>query len=89
MRASTARDGCGCSHLYLNVKNAHMVKGVRRIATKMIPSMRNSSYDERLKRLGILSLRRRRLRSDMIEVFNMIYGTDKVNLGKLFLYRRG
>ena len=32
----------------------------------------------------MFSLRRRRLRGDMIEVFKMIHGIDKVNLGKLF-----
>ena len=31
----------------------------------------------------MFSLRRRRLRDDMIEVFKMIHGIDKVNLGKL------
>ena len=37
-----------------------------------------------MKRFGILSLRRRRLRGDMIEVLKMTHGIDKVNLGKLF-----
>ena len=37
-----------------------------------------------MKRLGMFSLRRRRLRSDMIEMFKMIHGVDKVNLGKIF-----
>ena len=32
----------------------------------------------------MFSLRRRRLKGDMIEVFKMIHGIDKVNLGKLF-----
>ena len=32
----------------------------------------------------MFSLRRRRLRGDMIEVFKMIHGIDKVNLEKLF-----
>ena len=40
--------------------------------------------EKRLKRFNIFSLRCRRLRGDMIEVFKMIYGIDKVNLGKLF-----
>ena len=51
----------------------------------MIPSLRNLSYDERLKRLGMFSLRRRRFRGDLIEVFKMIHGIDNVNLGKLFI----
>ena len=50
----------------------------------MIPSLRNLSCEERLKRLGMFCLRCRRLRVDMIAVFKMICGIDKVNLGKLF-----
>ena len=61
-----------------------MLEGVQRRATKMIPSLRNLSYEERLRRLGTLSLRCRRLKGNMIKVFKMIHLTDKVNLGKLF-----
>ena len=61
-----------------------MLGGAQRRATKMIPSLRNLSYEERLKMLGTFSLRRRRLRGDMMEVFKMIHGIDKVNLGKVF-----
>ena len=50
----------------------------------MIPSLRNLSYKESLKMLGMFSLRRRRLRGDMIEVFKVIHSINKVNLGKLF-----
>ena len=32
----------------------------------------------------MFSLKRRILRDDMIKVFKMIYGIDKVNIGKLF-----
>ena len=32
----------------------------------------------------MFTLRRRRLRGDMIEVFKMIHGNGKVNQGKLF-----
>ena len=32
----------------------------------------------------MFSARRRRLRGDMIEVFKMIHGIGKVNLGELF-----
>ena len=60
-----------------------MLEGVQRRATKMIPSLGNLSYEERLKRLDMFYLRHRRLWVDMIEVFKMIHGIDKVNLGKL------
>ena len=61
-------------------------RGVQRRATKIIPSLRNLSYEERLKMFGMFSviLRRRRLRGNMIEVFKIIQGIGKVNVGKLF-----
>ena len=69
------------------MKDADMLEGVQRRAIKMFPTYRNLSYEERLNRLGMFSLKRRRLRDDMIKVFKMIYDIDKVNLGKLFFYR--
>ena len=50
----------------------------------MIPSLRNLTFEERLKRLGMFSLRRRRLKGDMIEVFKITHGINRVKLGKLF-----
>ena len=52
----------------INVKDADLLEGVQRRSTKTILRLRNVSIEERLKRLGMFSLRRRRLRGDMIEV---------------------
>ena len=62
----------------INMKDADMLEGVQRRTTKIIPGLRNLSYEERLKRVGMFSLRRRRLRDDMTEMFKMIQGIDKV-----------
>ena len=62
-----------------------MGEGIQRRTTEIIPSLINLSYEKRLKRLGMFSLRRRRLRGDMIEVFNIMHDIDNVNLGKLFI----
>ena len=70
----------------INVNDADMLEAVQRRATKIIPSLRNLPYEERLKRLRMFSLKRRRHRGDMIEMFTMIHGIDKVNLGKLFYF---
>ena len=66
------------------MKDADILEGVERRATKMIRSLRNLSYGEVLKRLGMFSLSHRRFKGDMIEVFKMIQGIDEINLGKLF-----
>ena len=72
----------------INEKDADTLEGVQRRATKMIPGLKNLSYQERLKRLGMFSLNRRRLRGDMIEVFKMIHGIDKVIQGSFFVQMR-
>ena len=38
----------------INVQGADMLEGVQRRATKIIPNLMNVSYEERLKRLGVL-----------------------------------
>ena len=68
----------------INVNDTALQEAVQRRTTKMIQSLRNLSYEERLKRLGMFSLKRRRLRGNLIEMFKMIHGIDKINLGKLF-----
>ena len=73
----------------IGMKDADMLKGLQRRASEMTSSLRNLSYEERLKRLGMFSLRRRRLSGDMIEIFKMIHVIDKVNLGKLFCIDEG
>jgi len=50
------------------VKNKIQVEKVQRRFTKMIPEMRNHSYEARLKKLHLRSLEERRNRSDIIEV---------------------
>ena len=68
----------------INEKDTDILEAVQGRATKIIPGLRNLSYEERLKRLGMFYLRCRRLRGDMIEVFKMIQGNEKVNIGKIF-----
>ena len=47
---------------------------MQRRATKLVPGIRNKSYDERLKYLGLTRLVERRFRGDMIETFKILTG---------------
>ena len=51
-----------------------MLEKVQRRATKMIPKLRNISYEIRLKEYGLTTLETRRLRGDQIEVFQILNG---------------
>ena len=46
-----------------------MLERIQRRATKIIPELRDLSYEERLKECGLTTLETMRLRGDQIEVF--------------------
>ena len=48
-------------------KDIDMLERVQRRATKMIPKVRNISYEMRLNECGLTTLETRRLRGDQIE----------------------
>ena len=50
-------------------KYINKLERIQRRITKMIPRLRNKSYEERLKELNLLSLSKCRLRGNLIEVF--------------------
>ena len=50
----------------------------------MIPELRHLPYEERLKRLNLITLEQRRLRGDLIEVFKLVKGFEDMDYKKLF-----
>jgi ribonuclease P/MRP protein subunit RPP40 len=60
-------------------KDIDLLEGVQRRATKMIPSLKFKSYEDRLKELELTTLETRRLRGDLIEVFKIFKGLDNVD----------
>jgi len=50
-------------------KDIELVKEVQRRTTKLIDDVRNLHHEERIKRLNLMTLEKRRLRSDLIETF--------------------
>jgi len=51
-----------------------LLEGVQRRATKLINGIDNLQYEERLRRLGLMSLEARSVRGDLVEVFKFING---------------
>ena len=60
-------------------KEASEIEKVQRSATKMVKNIRDLSYSERLRKLGLPTLEYKRRRADMIETFKIIHGIDKVD----------
>ncbi|CAM5134922.1 unnamed protein product [Natator depressus] len=57
---------------------------VQKRATKMIRGIEQLPYEERLIKLGRLSLEKRRLREDMIDVYKIMSGIEKLKKEVLF-----
>ena len=59
---------------------------IQRKATRMIKSIRNLDYEERLKVLNLPSLHYRRYRGDMIAVYNMLHDKYDIDHSDFFTF---
>ena len=59
------------------LKHIYMIERVQERATKVVDGYSNLDYGERLKKLGLTTLRFRRLRGDLIEMYKHFYAYDK------------
>ena len=50
----------------------------------MVKGLKKLPYETRLKRLGIYTLERRRLRGDLIETFKILTGKERIDFKKFF-----
>lgn len=63
-------------------KNKQLIENVQRRATRLVPDLRDLSYEERLYNLNLPTLEYRRKRGDLIQLYKMIHGMDDINVTK-------
>ena len=71
---------CSCiwnPHLKYNID---AIERVQRRATKIIPTLRDLSYSDRLKKLNLETLYYRRQRADLLETYRILNGDHNLDL---------
>jgi len=65
-------------------KDIDVLERVHKSATDLIPKLRKYCYTDRLKLLDLTSLKDRRERGDMIEVYKILNGKEHIDSGHFF-----
>ena len=65
------------------------IEKVQHRATKLVQNIKNQPYPQRLRYLKLDSLKFRRRRCDMLQVFRILKGIDKLEVNKFFEFHDG
>ena len=75
---------CKPGHHIKWVTHIRLIEGVQRKFTRMIPKLKSLPYEARLRGLNLATLEIRRIRGDLIEVYKILNGCEKINPDSLF-----
>ena len=77
-----------CSSIWfpLYKGDANEIEKVQRRATKIVPSLSNLEYPQRLRALNLTTLHYRRKRTDILQVYRLIHQIDKVDINQFFTF---
>ena len=67
-------------------KDMIAIENIQRRATKLVISVKNLTYLERLRKLGLPSQEYRCKRADIVEVYKIMHNIDKIDKDKLFAF---
>ncbi len=65
-------------------KDRIAIENVQRRATRLVNGLKDMSYEQRLKKLGLPSLEYRRERADMVQTYKILQDIDHIDKEKLF-----
>ena len=68
----------------LTVRDQKRIEAVQRRATRLVSNISDMTYEGRLRKLGIPTLQYRRSRADMIQVYKIIHGIDRISIPEFF-----
>ena len=69
-------------------KDIDALEQIQRQTTKIIPELRDLSYEERLKECGLTTLETRRSRGVQIEVFKILNGYEYIDRNMFFSFKK-
>ena len=66
-------------------KDIRKLERIQRVATKMVPELRELTYEDRLKETGLPTLHDRRERGGLITLYKIVNGIEKLDKQKLMM----
>ena len=68
------------------LKDTRKIERMQRIAIKMVPEIKDLSYEDRLKEMELLTLKDTWERGDLIMVYKLVNNTEKIDRRDLSIY---